>query len=197
MRTDPWQRRTHRSFRQMTESSLDTSRVRRGSRETQYDAAHSPDRSVWGEAPDWQSPVISKHRRISQNAHWEPDAVALDAVHGDAHHTNHHASNHPREMLPGVKEPHHEDRHGRSHKDKHHLPIPPKAPKIPRLPTPDFDDVDYGKDNMTNHQFCACCNDDASFEKKSKRRECAVAKMERQGMLHSAHRYAAPSTGVR
>lgn len=196
MRTDPWQRRTHRSLRQMAESSSDTSQVRRGPRQTQYDAAHSPDRNVRGESSEWQGPTISKHRRISQSAHWDPDAVASDTVHGDAH-TNRHAINHPRKMLPGANKTCDKDGHRPSHKDRHHLPIPPKAPKIPRLPTPDFDDVGYGENDMANHQFCACCNDDASLEPKSKRRECAVAKMERQGMLHPAHQYPAPSTGVR
>ncbi|KAI1413134.1 hypothetical protein F5Y13DRAFT_161645 [Hypoxylon sp. FL1857] len=186
MQIETGHRRTHRSFRPMSESSLDTPPVQRGSRQHRKDTARSLDGSVWGEAPEWQGPTISKHRRISQSAHWDPDA-ASGIMHDDAYTTHHHTGNHPRKMLPGVKETYDDGRHHASHKDKHRMPVPPKAPKIPRLPTPDFDVVDYGECDMASHQFCACCNPGGSCETKSKRRECTVAKMERQ--LYEAKTY--------
>ncbi|KAI0828120.1 hypothetical protein F5Y06DRAFT_225877 [Hypoxylon sp. FL0890] len=182
---DSHPRRTHRSFRPMSESSLDTPPARGGSRRRHKDPVRSLDESVWGEALEWQGPVISKHRRISQGANWDPDAAASDNVHGDSHHT----SNHPRKMLPGVKETHDEGRHQAGQKGRHHTPVPPKAPMIPRLPTPDFDDADYGERDMTSHQFCACCAAEDSGETKAKRRECTVGKMERQ--LYEAKLYIA------
>ncbi|KAI1135970.1 hypothetical protein F5Y05DRAFT_392553, partial [Hypoxylon sp. FL0543] len=187
MRTDDWQRRVHRPFRPMSESSLDAPSNRRGSWRGHEDSARFIDESVWGEAPEWQGPVTAKHRRISHGAHWDPDAAASEKMHGDVRRSNHHTRKHCHRVLSGVREIHSEGRSQSSHKDNHHTPVPPKAPKIPRLPTPDLDADEYDERDMTSHQFCACCNAVGSTETKSKRRECTVGKMERQCTLFPIH----------
>ncbi|KAI0843930.1 hypothetical protein F5Y00DRAFT_267078 [Daldinia vernicosa] len=107
-------------------------------------------------------------KRVSRDTYRDQDAVASSSTHGHAHHMN----NHTMPMTSKNKEVSDESRHQASHKDKHQIPVPPKAPKITRLPTPDFDDIGHSEYDMSNHQFCECCGDDGS--------SCTTAKIEKR-----------------
>ncbi|KAI1655417.1 hypothetical protein F4813DRAFT_391843 [Daldinia decipiens] len=119
------------------------------------------------------------HKKVSRNAYRDQDAIASNIPYDHSHHTS------SRTMSSATfknREASNESGHRANHKDRHLMPVPPKAPKIPRLPTPDFDDVEYSKYDMSDHQFCACCGDDGSSGAEHRRGECTAAKMERQGM---------------
>ncbi|KAI1383899.1 uncharacterized protein F4822DRAFT_433847 [Hypoxylon trugodes] len=133
--------------------------------------------------PRGQSPPMSKQRRSSWDPYDDPNATSLSLVHGRVRHKRDHSN----QILSDVKESY--DWVGpRSGQDrKQHAAIPPKAPKIPRLPTPDFDFDDYDEKSPVIHQFCACCDANDSFGAGSDRRECSIAKMERQ--VHEAKSY--------
>ncbi|KAI1405353.1 hypothetical protein F4819DRAFT_422856 [Hypoxylon fuscum] len=186
--SDPWaqhgasQRRTHRSLKYETESSRGSSSHLGGSRRRQKDATYSSRRSERNEPPEAPDGTLSKYWKDSRNANRDSDAGSHPRR-GHAHHTSKHSN----PMPAGTPETHDEGRYQTSHKSKHRVPSPPKAPKIPRLPTPDFDDEDYGDHDLASHEFCACCNPDGGFKSGSRRGECTVAKMERQ--LYNARTY--------
>ncbi|KAK6949020.1 hypothetical protein Daesc_009092 [Daldinia eschscholtzii] len=139
---------------------------------------HNRDFTLFDAEPSpFALPVSSEgqrgHKQVPRMAHRDPDAVAASITYGRAYHKSSHAVS----KASNNREVSDEVRHRSSHKDRHHVSVPPKAPKIPRLPTPDFDDMDYGRYDVSNHQFCACCgNNGGSGE------ECTKAKMERRGM---------------
>ncbi|KAI1763539.1 hypothetical protein GGR53DRAFT_467189 [Hypoxylon sp. FL1150] len=93
----------------------------------------------------------SKHRTSGRDADQGRDAQR----HGHSHHT----SSRPAPML--LEAPSDIKRHS-GHRSRHPSPtilVPPPAPMITRLPTPDFDDDNEGfcKHNVSSYEFCACC----------------------------------------
>ncbi|KAI1643274.1 uncharacterized protein F4817DRAFT_350150 [Daldinia loculata] len=115
-------------------------------------------------------------KKASRNTYRDQDAVASSIPHGHSHHTSSRTTS----VTSKNKEASNESGHRASHKDRHQMPVPPKAPKIPRLPSPDFDDIDNSKYDTSDHQFCACCGGDGSSGAEHWRGECTTAKMERR-----------------
>ncbi|KAI0105890.1 hypothetical protein F4814DRAFT_429861 [Daldinia grandis] len=117
-------------------------------------------------------------KKVTRNTYRDQDSAASSTSHSRAHHT----SSHTMSIISKDEEASDGSRYRASHKDRHQIPVPPKAPKIPRLPTPDFDDIDHSKYDMSDRQFCACCGDYSSSGAEHERGECTMAKMERRGM---------------
>lgn len=64
-------------------------------------------------------------------------------------------------------------------KSRYNLPTPPDAPRIPRLSTPDFDDMVQNEETFHGDGFCACCPREAGDTALSRWRE-RRAKMDKQ-----------------
>ncbi|KAI0377635.1 hypothetical protein F5Y04DRAFT_174212 [Hypomontagnella monticulosa] len=181
-RQPPSIHRNYASSRPRTESSPSTSLVSGRSQRTHKGDAVIPGATSWGDAVESSSRDISKRRRVSQDSYRDSNVAPSRNARDHAPHI----MNRAKPTLTGVQA---SDSGGKcriSRKDRHEASIPPKAPKIPRLPTPDLDDVEYGKDDVTSRQFCACCKVGDGSEVGSSQ-ECAVAKMERQ--LYEAKAY--------
>ncbi|KAI2630178.1 hypothetical protein GGS26DRAFT_598667 [Hypomontagnella submonticulosa] len=171
--------RNHTSSRTGAESSPNTSLAPERSRRTYRSAEIVPEIISWDENAGGLSREISKRRQVSQGAYWNFDVAPSSIARDHAPQTMYRTM----PMFSGVREDHGDrgsSKQRASRKDRDQASIPPRAPKIPRLPTPDLDEVDYSKDDMTSRQFCACCKNDDDSEAGSLRRECTVAKMERQ-----------------
>ncbi|KAI1100316.1 hypothetical protein F4804DRAFT_49809 [Jackrogersella minutella] len=173
MQANSWKRRTHKSFQQRSES-LVASPSQRGSRRRHNDVVLFPEESAWDKYPAKQSSGTSEQRMISQSAYNDPNVGVPSAERGHAHHR----SSRHRAILPGVEEASDGGRRQASHRDRHNVPVPPRAPRIPRLPTPDFDNEEFGGYDMTDYNFCSCCNAEGGAG--CGRQECATAKMQRR-----------------
>ncbi|KAI1455812.1 hypothetical protein F4805DRAFT_476543 [Annulohypoxylon moriforme] len=170
----------HSSLRSSAEASYVASPTEGKSRRKHKDGvAHSIEPDIWSVTPDKRKSIKSEHRRFLRGAYSDPGAGVSTSARGHTRRT----SNNGRPIFPSIKEANSESEQQISHMDKHNLSIPPRAPKIPRLPTPDF------SDDEESHSFCPCCNANDGHEMGCEQEEDAQAKMKRQ--LHDAKAYMA------
>ncbi|KAI2469821.1 hypothetical protein F4781DRAFT_206362 [Annulohypoxylon bovei var. microspora] len=172
---DSHPRAPHPSIQSSAEMSNVVSPTHGKSKRRHKDDAHSLEPSAWNVTPERRKPVKSEHRRGSRSTHSDPGVGVSPSGRG------HTRRMHNSPIFPSIKEDN-ESRHQLSHADNHKA-IPPMAPKIPRLPTPDF------SDDEESRPFCPCCNADGGHEVGCELEESTEAKMERQ--LYEAKVYMA------
>ncbi|KAL7620532.1 hypothetical protein AAE478_009527 [Parahypoxylon ruwenzoriense] len=168
--TENWHYHQPRSLQFGTGPSPNTFPVPQELRSRYHEAINPPGGTTWSENRAQRSPM-SEYRNISRGAYLGPSVPGSSVAYG-----------HARPISPDDQETGDESRYQMHHKDKHRMPIPPKAPRISRLPTPDFDAMDCGKHDVASHSFCACCDSGDSFGMETAQMESAKDKMERQCM---------------
>ncbi|KAI0882339.1 uncharacterized protein GGS22DRAFT_191510 [Annulohypoxylon maeteangense] len=132
--------------------------------------AHSIESEVWNATPEKRKLAKSEHRMVLRGAYSDPGVGVSTSARGRTRRISSNGG----PIFPSIKEADDEGRHQISHVDKPHFSVPPRAPKIPRLPTPDF------SDDEESHSFCSCCNADGGHETGCEQEEDSQIKMERQ-----------------
>ncbi|OTB02982.1 hypothetical protein M426DRAFT_322211, partial [Hypoxylon sp. CI-4A] len=142
-------RRSRNSSQWRNEQALSAPAALPRPRNRYGDSARLIGESAWNEIPESQGLIPYKYRPDPRGENWDPPVVAADR-----HDHTRRRSNKYRPIVSNTREAHVEDTHETSHKSRHRTAIPPKAPRIPRLPTPDFED----EDGIMDNDYCACCN---------------------------------------
>ncbi|KAH9996185.1 hypothetical protein F4779DRAFT_607084 [Xylariaceae sp. FL0662B] len=175
-------RREH--LRPQVEQLLADSLVPRKPRGSHEKHVRFLDETSHDRTPQRERVVVSKHRQDYPNADSHYDSSPSRTPPSHLHHTG---------GRPIASLPHASDMgEGKQHmslKGAHHVPVPPKAPMIPRLPSPDFEMLAPNKHDVSGHQFCACCNSDIK-KMEYGHQGGAKAKMDRrlrEAKAHIAH----------
>ncbi|KAI1209291.1 uncharacterized protein F4807DRAFT_427879 [Annulohypoxylon truncatum] len=180
MQTNNQKRPPHPSLRSSAEVSYPASPTAgKSRRKHKDDAARSLEPEVWNVTPEKRKPVKSEHRRVLRGTYSDPGARASIS----ARSYTHRIGSNGEPIFPSIKEADDESERRIGHMDKHHVSVPPRAPRIPRLPTPDF------SDDEESGPFCPCCNAEDGHEVGCEQEEDTQSKMKRQ--LHDAKAYMA------
>ncbi|KAI1771194.1 hypothetical protein F4818DRAFT_215212 [Hypoxylon cercidicola] len=147
------QHRGHGSSRSRAESTHVS-----GSTESRRGHGYRQDRRE--AAPAKHDSSKREHRKSGRDADRGSDAHS-GSKHGHSHHTS---SRQAPMLLSAGDTPGGSRHHVVSHRPRHLSPIPPipQAPRVTRLPTPNFDFEDdeggYCRHNVSVYDFCTCCN---------------------------------------
>ncbi|KAI1079021.1 hypothetical protein F5B20DRAFT_545865 [Whalleya microplaca] len=147
---DQLRHRGHQSLQ--AEWSPDDSLAPRKPQGSQRKHVHFQDEIAHDEISIRERVAVGKNRKIYPNADSHYDAAASRTPRA-------HTGKRPIASLPYASDMGEGKQH-RSLKGAYHVPVPPKAPKIPRLPSPDFNVLASDKHDMSGYQFCACCHPD-------------------------------------
>lgn len=170
MQANNLKRPPHPSLRSSGETSCAGSPMRRKSgRKHKDDAAQCYELAVWTTTPG-RKPIKSEHGGLIRGTYSDPGMDLSIGARDSARRM--YSSGEP--IFPSIKEAAEESRSQIGNADKYDAAVPPRAPRIPRLPTPDF------SEDEESYQFCSCCDGNGAHEAGCVQEEDAQSKMERQ-----------------